>query len=142
METMVWLGIMIVAILIEIATMGLTTIWFAGGALIAVLASAIHLPLAVQIIAFLLVSVLFLVFTRPVAVKYFNKDRVRTNAESLVGRQAIVTTDIDNLQNCGQVTVNGQEWSARSMDDSRIAAGTVVQIMAISGVKLVVKPMN
>lgn len=142
METMVWLGIMIVAILIEIATMGLTTIWFAGGALVAVLAAAIHLPLPVQIIAFLVVSVLLLVFTRPVAVKYFNKDRVRTNAESLVGRQAIVTADIDNLQNCGQVTVNGQEWSARSMDDSGIAAGTVVQVAAISGVKLIVKTVE
>ena len=76
METMVWLGIMIVAILIEIATMGLTTIWFAGGALIAVLASAIHLPLAVQIIAFLLVSVLLLVFTRPSRPLFLRKNNL------------------------------------------------------------------
>lgn len=140
METMVWLGIMIVAILIEIATMGLTTIWFAGGALIAVIAAAIHLPLAVQIVLFIIVSMVLLVFTRPVAVKYFNKDRVRTNVEGLVGRQAIVISEIDNLQGIGQVTVSGQEWSAKSMDENTtIPVGAVVTVVAISGVKLVVK---
>ena len=140
METMVWLGIMIVAILIEIATMGLTTIWFAGGALIAVLASAIHLPLAVQIIAFLVVSAVLLFFTRPLAVKYFNKDRVRTNAESLVGRQAIVISEIDNLQGTGQVNVGGMEWSARTKEDGvTIPVGTVTTVLAINGVKLVVE---
>lgn len=140
METMVWLGIMIVAILVEIATMGLTTIWFAGGALIAVLASVLHLPLVVQIVLFVIVSLILLVFTRPVAVKYFNKDRVRTNVEGLVGRQAIVISEIDNLQGIGQVTVSGQEWSAKNVDENAvIPVGAVVNVVAISGVKLVVK---
>ena len=138
----IWLIIFVACIVVEIITMGLTTIWFAGGSLVASVAAAIGAPLWLQIVLFVAVSLLLLYFTRPIAVKYFNRDRVKTNAESLVGKQAIVISEIDNLQGIGQVTVGGQEWSARSMDDSRIAGGTVVQIMAISGVKLVVKPMN
>lgn len=80
------------------------------------------------------------IFTRPVAVRYFNKDRVRTNVESMIGRQAIVTSEIDNLQGIGQVTVGGQEWSARTeADGMNLQPGTVVDIVAVSGVKLIVK---
>ncbi len=142
MELMIWLGVLIVATLIEIATMGLTTIWFAGGALIACIAAALHLPLVVQIVLFVIVSVVLLVFTRPIAVKYFNKDRVRTNVESMVGRQAVVLSEIDNLKALGQVSVNGQEWSAKSIDDTNIPEGSVVVIRAINGVKLVVEKEN
>lgn len=136
----VWLVVLIVAIAIEVGTLGLTTIWFAGGALIAVIAAAFSFPIWLQGLIFLVVSLLLMVFTRPVAVKYFNKDRVRTNVESMVGRQAIVISEIDNLQGIGQVTVGGQEWSARSEDDKvRMEAGTVVDIVAVSGVKLIVR---
>ena len=84
---------------------------------------------------------LLLFFTRPVAVKYFNKDRVRTNVESLIGQQAIVISEINNLQGIGQVTVNGQEWSARSTDEeAAIPVGCVVIIERVSGVKLIVTP--
>ena len=73
--------------------------------------------------------------------KYFNKDRVRTNAESLIGHIAIVMSEIDNLQNIGLVNVGGQEWSARSsVDEVKIPAGSVVEILSISGVKLIVRP--
>jgi membrane protein implicated in regulation of membrane protease activity len=79
-------------------------------------------------------------FTRPVAVRYFNKDRVRTNAESLVGKQAIVTREIDNLKAIGQVTVSGQEWSARSWEENgKFPVGSVVRVASINGVKLIVK---
>lgn len=135
-----WLVVLIVAVVIEAATLGLATIWFAGGALIAILATMLHAPIWLQILVFLVVSILLLVFTRPIAVKYFNINRVRTNAEGLVGKQAIVLTDIDNLQAVGTVTVNGQEWSARSFDDKvRIKAGAVVDVQAINGVRLIVK---
>ena len=135
-----WLVLLIVAIVAELASMGLTSIWFAGGALVAIAATFLQAPLWLQIVLFILVSLLLLIFTRPVAVKYFNKDRVRTNVESLIGRQAIVTAEIDNLQGIGQVTVGSQEWSARSADDRlRIPAGTVVNVLAVNGVKLVVK---
>lgn len=137
----IWLIVFVVLVIIEIITMGLTTIWFAGGALVATLVAAVHAPLWVQIVLFLVVSALLLFFTRPVAVKYFNKDRVRTNVESLIGQQAIVISEINNLQGIGQVTVNGQEWSARSTDEeAAIPVGCVVIIERVSGVKLIVTP--
>lgn len=138
--TMVWLIILVLLVVIELLTMGLTTVWFAGGALAATLASLLGLPLAIQILLFLVVSGLLLFFTRPIAVKYFNKDRVRTNAESLVGRQAIVISEIDNLQGIGQVNVGGMEWSARTRDENRkLPVGAVVVVLAIDGVKLIVE---
>ena len=96
-----WLVLLIVAIVVEVLTMGLTTIWFAGGALVAILAAMLHLPIWLQIILFAGVSLTLLFFTRPVAVKYFNRDRIKTNVESMVGRQAVVTGEIDNIQ--GQI---------------------------------------
>lgn len=138
--TMIWLVVLVLLVVIELLTMGLTTVWFAGGALAATLASLLGLPLAIQIILFLIVSGLLLFFTRPIAVKYFNKDRVRTNAESLVGRQAIVISEIDNLQGIGQVNVGGMEWSARTRDENiTLPVGAVVIILAIDGVKLIVE---
>lgn len=136
----IWLIVFVACIVIEIITMGLTTIWFAGGALIAAVAAALNAPLWLQIVLFIAVSLVLLYFTRPVAVKYFNKDRVRTNAESLVGKQAIVISEIDNLQGIGQVTVGGQEWSARTtIEGITLPVGSVVIIRAISGVKLMVE---
>ena len=138
--TVVWLIVLVVLVVTELATMGLTTVWFAGGALAATLASLLHFPIALQVILFLVVSGLLLFFTRPLAVKYFNKDRVRTNAESLVGRQAIVISEIDNLQGIGQVNVGGMEWSARSRrDDMPLPVGAVGIVLAIDGVKLIVE---
>lgn len=138
--TMIWLIILVLLVVIELLTMGLTTVWFAGGALVATLASLIGLPLVIQFILFLVVSGLLLFFTRPIAVKYFNKDRVRTNAESLVGRQAIVISEIDNLQGIGQVNVGGMEWSARTRDENvTLPVGAVVVVLAIDGVKLIVE---
>ena len=135
-----WLVLLILCIGIEVLTLGLTTIWFAGGALVAIFASLLHAPIFVQIILFFVVSLLLLFFTRPIAVKYFNKDRVKTNVESMVGRQAIVTEEIDNLKAAGQVTVNGQEWTARSWDEKvKIPEGEVVTVRAINGVKLIVE---
>lgn len=138
--TMVWLIVLVALVVIELLTMGLTTIWFAGGALMATLASLVHAPVTIQIILFLVTSALLLYFTRPIAVKYFNKDRVRTNAESLVGRQAIVISEIDNLQGIGQVNVGGMEWSARTrIDGVTLPVGAVVIVFAIDGVKLIVE---
>ena len=130
--TTIWLIVFVACIAIEIITMGLTTIWFAGGSLAAAIVSAIGAPLWLQLVLFFGVSLLLLYLTRPVAVKYFNKDRVKTNA--------IVISEIDNLQGIGQVTVNGQEWSARNVrGDERLSVGSVVFIRAISGVKLMVE---
>ena len=136
----VWLAILIILVVIEIFTLGLTTIWFAGGALVAILVAALGGPVWLQIIIAAVVSAVLLFFTRPIAMKYFNRDRERTNAESLVGRQAIVISEINNLQGIGQVTINGMEWTARSiMDDHIFEPGEVVIVRGINGVKLLVE---
>lgn len=138
--TTTWLIIFVACIVIEIITMGLTTIWFAGGSLVAALSAAFSAPLWLQLLLFVAVSFVLLYFTRPIAVKYFNKDRIKTNVESLIGKQAIVISEIDNLQGIGQVTVGGQEWSARTVKDGiTLPVGCVVVIRAINGVKLMVE---
>ncbi len=136
----VWLIILVLLVVIEIFTLGLTTIWFAGGALAAIVVAAVGGPVWLQVLVALIVSTVLLFFTRPVAMKYFNRDREKTNAESLVGRQAIVLSEINNLQGIGQVTINGMEWTARTIADGQtIKPGEVVVIRGINGVKLLVE---
>lgn len=134
----IWLIIFAVLLVVEIITMGLTTIWFAGGAVLACICAALKLPLWVQITVFVLSSGALLYFTRPVAIKYFNKNRTRTNVDSMVGKTAVVSTEIDNIQGTGQVKVDGMEWSARSLDNAVIEVGKVVVVKNVQGVKLIV----
>ena len=139
-NTVFWLIVLVVLIATEIATMGLTTIWFAAGALVAAIISLLGGNVWWQVGIGLVVSLLLLFFTRPIAVKYFNRERVRTNVESLVGRQAIVISEVNNLQGTGQVNISGQEWSARASSDSvTYPVGSVVNVVAISGGKLIVE---
>ena len=140
MDALVWLGILVAMLIIEIVTLGLTTIWFAGGALTAFVAAMLGADLWLQILLFFVVSIVLILVTRPVAVKYFNKDRIKTNAESLIGSDAIVISEIDNLQGIGQVTIGGQEWSARANKEQvKFPVGSVVKVVAIKGVKAVVE---
>ena len=139
----IWLAVLIIMLVIELFTMGLTTVWFAGGALIAIIAAAINLPVWVQITVFIVVSGVLLWFTRPIAIKYFNKSRRKTNIESMIGREAIVMTDINNLEETGLIKLGGIEWTARAAKrDMYIKAGTIVEIEAVEGVKLIVRPAN
>ena len=144
MEGIFWLIVLVVMTVIEIITLGLTTVWFAGGALAAFIASLLGANIVVQVILFVVVSVLLLALTRPLAVEYLNKDRIRTNAESLIGKTAVVKQEIDNLNAQGQVSVDGQEWTARSVEEQVIPKNVQVEIVEINGVKLMVrqKPMN
>ncbi|MCI6997911.1 MAG: NfeD family protein [Eubacterium sp.] len=139
MEAIVWLAVAIVLLIVEIITLGLTTIWFAGGALVACVAAALQADFLVQVILFLVVSVVLLFFTRPVAVRYMNKNRTKTNAESLMGKEAVVLQEINNLKASGQVQLNGIEWMARAenMEDV-IEKGAIVYVKKIEGVKLIV----
>ena len=140
MQPLIWLGILAVLLVIEAITAGLTTIWFAGGALIAAIASYVGAGVMAQILLFLCISLVLLIFTRPVAMKYFNKETIQTNANSLIGKKAAVIQDIDNLAQTGQVRINDIEWTARTADDSqKIGKGAVVLIEEIRGVKLIVK---
>lgn len=140
MQTIYWLVIFVILLIIEILTMGLTTIWFAGGALAAFLAGMLGFGTIVQGIVFVAVSVILLIVTRPVAVKYFNQERQKTNAESLIGQQALVLEDIDTLQAIGRVEINGQEWAAKTDEpNGHIVRNTVVVVEGIQGVKLIVR---
>lgn len=140
MEPIYWLILFIILLVIEIITLGLTTIWFAGGALAAFIASMAGAGFGIQFLLFLIISLLLLFITRPIAMKYFNKDRIKTNVQSLIGTQGIVLEDINNLEETGKVKVNGMEWTARSSSDyKRIAKDTIVEIVEIKGVKAIVK---
>ena len=140
MQTIYWLLIFVVLLIIEIFTMGLTTIWFAAGALVAFLAGMLGFGLPLQVALFLVVSVILFVVTRPIAVKYFNKEREKTNVESFIGQQGLVTEDIDTLQSLGKVEVRGQEWSAKTDEpNGKIPRGATVVVNGIQGVKLIVR---
>lgn len=135
----VWLAALAAFIVIEIATMGLTTIWFAGGALVALVLAMLDISFYVQAGAFLVISIVLLVSTKPLAMKFFNKERVKTNADSIIGKKAIVLARIDNLKEEGQVSVNGMEWTARACEEGCIITeGAIVEVKEIRGVKLIV----
>ena len=135
-----WLITMILFIGFELATMGLTTMWFALGALVALAVAAVGGPVGLQVSVFFAVSLLALFCFRNLAKEHFNRNRVKTNADSLIGRKGIVTEDISNIYATGQVTIAGQEWTARSVDDSvTLEKGEMVVIRSISGVKLMVE---
>ena len=140
MNPIIWLVILIVLLVIEVITLGLSTIWFAGGALAAFIAALLGANVAVQVVLFLAVSIILLIFTRPVVMRMLNKHKTATNAESLIGEQAIVTQTINNLMGRGEVFINGLEWMARSQQDNdTIDKDTVVRILRIDGVKLIVE---
>lgn len=142
MEAIFWLLLLVILLICEIVTLGLTTIWFAGGALIAFLISLTGASFWLQLISFLLISFAMLFVTRPVASKYINKNLTKTNAEGLIGKRAKVLLEIDNNSCVGQALVDGQEWTARSVDDEVISAGTIVEIVQIKGVKLIVRRLE
>lgn len=139
-QIITWLVILGVMVIAEFATMGLTTIWFAGGALVAFIAALVGAPVPVQIVLFFVVSFVLLLFTRPLVKKSFNVKREKTNAESLIGEQAVVLETINNIAASGQVQIRGQEWMARTRDGStQIPKDEIVKVVAIEGVKLIVE---
>ncbi|MCI8269651.1 MAG: NfeD family protein [Lachnospiraceae bacterium] len=138
-----WLIAFVVLIGIEIATMALTTIWFAGGAIVAFLFSLFGAGIELQLAAFVIASFLLLFLTRPFASKYVNSQTVKTNAEGLIGKKARVTATIDNEQGTGTAVVDGQEWTARAGTPGvSYETGKMVRIREIQGVKLIVEELQ
>lgn len=143
MASICWLIAFVVLVGIEIGTMALTTIWFAGGALLAFILSLFGASVEVQLAVFVIVSFILLFFTRPLASKYLNGRTVKTNVESLIGRNARITAEVNNLKGTGAAVVNGQEWTARALQDEDIfSEGTQVVIREIRGVKLIVSSLE
>ena len=136
-----WVALVIIFALIEIFTLGLTTVWFAIAALVMVFLSFFKMSLPVQGLIFLAISATLLVFTRPLAVKKFKIGKEKTNVDSLPGKQALVIKKIDEFET-GEVKINGQIWTARSDNNSEIAKGAKCEILRIEGVQLIVKHIS
>lgn len=140
MEAIIWLGIAIFLIIVEITTLGLTTIWFAGGAFVAGIAALFHIEFQFQIILFLAISLLLLFFTRPVAIKYLNNKITRTNVDSLIGTRGMILIEVNNHKEQGKVRLDGMEWTARAETDGEIIpVDALVEVVKIDGVKAIVK---
>ena len=140
MAPIMWLILLACFLVVEAITVGLTTIWFAGGALVAAIASGLGAGILIQWVLFLIVSLALLIFTRPMAVRYMNKGVPKTNVNSLIGERAVVIQKINNLEQTGQVRINDIEWMARtSSDEVTIPEHAIVTIEDVQGVKLIVK---
>ena len=140
MEPIMWLILLACFLVVEAITVGLTTIWFAGGALVAAIASGLGAGILIQWVLFLIVSLALLIFTRPMAVRYMNKGVPKTNVNSLIGERAVVIQKINNLEQSGQVRINDIEWMARtSSDEVTIPEHAIVTIEDVQGAKLIVK---
>lgn len=140
LEAYYWLMLFIVLIAIEIITMGLTTIWFAGGSLVAFFAAIAGINGYVQVVLFLVISLVLLIFTRPLVKKQLLTKKEKTNAESLIGREAVVIEPISNLDSTGKVKIGDIEWMARAVENSiRIENDTIVKVLRIEGVKMIVE---
>ena len=118
--------------------MGLTTVWFAGGALVGLVAHALHAPLWLQVILAAVVTLALLIGTRPFVRRFLEKGKTPTNADRVVGQTAVVTESIDNVPEQGRVTVLGSDWRAKSADGQIIESGARVTVQRIEGVKLIV----
>ncbi len=132
-----WLFLMILFTAIEVATFGLTTIWFALGALVMLLLSPLPIPFLWQIFVFLIISAVLLIFTRPIAVKKLKVGREKTNTDSLIGERALVIKDITEFEK-GLVKVHGMEWSAQSINGKPMVKDETCIIKRIEGVTVVV----
>ena len=139
----VWMALVIIFLVVELITVGLTTIWLAGGALVAFILAAVGAGFWLQLVAFFVVSFVLIYFTRPFAMKYLNPRRTRTNSEELIGTVVKVTERIDNRAAKGTALVKGLEWSARAVsNDMIIEKDTLVKVLRIEGVKLIVEPVD
>ena len=140
--SIVWVVIMVVFLVVEAATAGLTCIWFAIGALAALIAALFGAPIWLQLVWFFVVSVVTLYFTRPLVLKYVNSRSQPTNADMVIGKEALVTEAIDNVESAGAVAVGGKVWTARSENGEPIEVGSIVTVLRIEGVRLIVSAKN
>jgi len=135
----IWIAVIFVFLIIEAATAGLTSIWFAIGAAAALIGAICNGPLWLQIVLFVIVSAAALYFTRPIAKKYIYARKSATNADRVLEMRGVVTEEIDNLHGTGAVNVGGKVWTARSKNGEIIAAGKEIEPLEIDGVKLIVQ---
>lgn len=139
MEAIVWIALIIIFAAVEMLTVGLTSIWFAGGALAALLCAVVGLGIGWQIAVFIVVSLVLVCFTRPWALKYLKPHLIKTNYERVIDENVCLTETVDNLKGTGTAVYKGQEWTARAYEDGKIfEAGTIVKVKEIRGVTMYV----
>lgn len=138
----VWFVLLVLFLAAEAATVSLVSLWFAAGALAALIVSLLHGAVWLQITLFLAVSILLLASVRPLVRRYFRPKLTRTNVDSVIGTTGFVTEDIDNASARGQVKLGSMYWTARSTSGAPLAAGTRIQADRIEGVKVYVSPAD
>lgn len=137
-----WLIVFVVFAALELVSVGMTCIWFAAGALAACVTSLFTGNWIIQAIVFIIVTVIFLLFLRPIAVKYINNTTEKTNVDSILGKTAKVIAEIDNINAKGMVSINGVEWTARSANNEIIPKDTLTEVVSVEGVKVIVKKVK
>ncbi len=141
-QRIVWLVLLLLFVAGEAVSVGLTAIWFAAGALAALIAAMLGGGLILQIVLFLVVSILCLLAVRPLAARFVNSKTQPTNADRVIGAEALVTETIDNVKGIGSVIIGGIAWTARSCGDVVIPKGSMVRVMRIEGVKVYVQTVK
>ena len=134
----VWLAVFVTFLVIEAITVSLVSIWFAGGAIAAFFTALITDRTYVQFLVFIIFSLIFILLVRPVAKKKFSTKLTATNTQALIGTEALVTENIDNIHGTGKIIIRGMEWTARSSENEEIPTGTIVTVKKIQGVKAIV----
>ena len=142
MNTILWLGLVVLFLAVEAATVTMVSLWFAGGALAAMAVSALGGGYLLQAAVFLVVSAVLLALLRPIARKHFTPKLTKTNVDSVIGTVGYVTADIDNMAAAGTVKLGAMEWTARSVSGEKISTGTLVKVEKIEGVKAFVTPVE
>lgn len=139
-EIIFWIGLLIIFLVVEIATVGLTSIWFAGGALVAAIICLLGGPIWLQVALFFIVSFVLLYFTRPWALKFVKPKNVKTNYEELEGKSVRILERVDNIEGTGKAMYNGMEWSARAEKDGiTFEPEELAQVVRVQGVKLILR---
>ena len=141
MESMgvIWLIGIVVFLVLEGVSYQIVSVWFAAGAIGGLLAYVCGAPVWLQITIFIVLSLLMLAALRPLSVRLLGKHKIRTNADSLVGKSVLITQEVDNIKGTGQGKVDGMTWTVRSETGENIPSGEVVKVLKIEGVKLIVE---
>lgn len=137
---LLWIILLIVFVVVELVTVGLVSIWFAAGALVALIVASLNGGIVLQFLAFFIVALGLLAATRPWAKRFINNKMQKTNVDSLIGKEIRITERVSNLDQTGTAVVSGQEWTVRADDDKQIfEQGETARVVRISGVKIIVE---
>lgn len=138
LDTTIWLVLLVASGIVEAVTAGLVCIWFTFGALAALISAVLGANPIVQVVIFIIVSALLLLITRPLVKKHITPKTISTNYDRLIGKECVVTEDIDNINGTGAIKANGLVWSAKATEGV-IPKGSLVTVSKIEGVHAIVE---